>query len=54
MKIPLSVKFYDVLKQELWRRNYIVVRRPLKTRTGRWRLYIIPSDKISEFLHLLR
>ena len=52
--LPLSAKFYDILKQECWRRNHIAVRMPLKTRTGRWRLYIIPSDKTSEFVHLLR
>ena len=49
-----SVKFYDILKRELYHMNYIVIRRPQKTGTGRWRLYIIPSDKISEFIHLLR
>ena len=52
--LPLSAKFYDLLKRELHHMNYIVIRRPQKTGTGRWRLYIIPSDKTSEFIHLLR
>ena len=52
--LPLSAKFYDILKRELYHMDYIVIRRPLKTRTGRWRLYIIPSNKTSEFIHLLR
>ena len=53
-RLPCSAKLYNELRLEVWRRNYLAIKKPSKRRVRKWRLYLVPVNRVSEFLVLLR
>ena len=53
-RLPCLAKLYEELKLEVWRRNYLAVKKPSNKRVRKWRMYLVPINRVSEFLVLLR
>ena len=53
-RLPCSSKLYEELRLEAWRRNYLAVKEPTNRRVRKWRIYLVPVNRVSEFLVLLR
>jgi hypothetical protein len=53
-RLPCSAKLYNELRLEAWRRNYLAIKKPSKRRVRKWRMYLVPVNRVSEFLVLLR
>jgi hypothetical protein len=52
-RLPCSAKLYNELRLEAWRRNYLAIKKPNKRRVRKWRMYLVPNNRVSEFLVLL-
>ena len=53
-RLPCSSRLYDELRLEVWRRNYLAIKEPNNKRVRKWRMYLVPINRVSEFMKLLR
>jgi len=52
-RLPCSAKLYNELRLEAWRRNYLAIKVPSNRRVRKWRMYLVPINRVSEFMKLL-
>ena len=53
-RLPCSSRLYDELRLEVWRRNYLAIKEPNNKRVRKWRMYLVPINRVSEFMKLLQ
>ena len=53
-RLPCSAKLYNEVSLEVWRRNYIAIKKPSNNRAWKWRMYLVPINRVGEFIKLLQ